>query len=453
MAESVSRANADAPELKLHAAGGRLPPGPRWPRFIVAVAYMTVGRRFMRVMNARFDGAFTLQLPLFGPTVTITDPGLAKELYQQPRDAVQGVDANLGMLLGPSSSFALQGEKHLRHRKILLPPFHGGRVRAYEQLIERETRNAIAGWPEDVEFAVLPTTMRITLDTILRAIFGAEDKEFDDLRSLMPRIVELGQRIIYLPWLRRDLGAWSPGHRFREMRAELDRIMASLIAKALADPDLAQRTDVLALLLQSRYGDGTPMSHADITDELFTMVVAGHETTATELAWAFERIRRHPDVLDRLVTEVDAGESALLRATVAEVLRTRPVIDGSGRKVVAPSITLGQWTIPQGYTVAVNLSLTNHNPHTYDDPESFSPDRFVGTAPSTYSWLPFGGGNRRCLGAMFAQMEMEVVLRTILDEFELIPTKARPERLKPKGVVTMPGRGGLISVRRRKSVS
>ena len=426
-----------------------LPPGPRWPKFAVTIAYLTCGRQLMRSLNTRFGSAFTMWLPVFGPTVTLTDPVLAKELFGQPSDAVRSVDANLGVILGPGSTFGLDGAKHRKHRKLLLPPFHGRRMRAYSDLIEEETREAISGWPEGREFAVLPSTMQIALNTILRAVFGAEGSELQALRSLMPRIVKLGQRLMYLPWLHHDWGSWSPLGRFLAMRAELDRIVGSLIDKALADPALDQRSDVLALLLQARYDDGTAMSRSDITDELFTLLVAGHETTATELAWAVERIRRHPSVLARLVEEIDSGGSEFLEATVREVLRTRPVIDGSARKVLAPSISIGPWIIPRGHTVAVNISLTHLNDEIYEEPDAFNPDRFLGVNPDLYSWVPFGGGNRRCLGAPFAEFEMVMVLRTILREFDLVPTTSRSEQWKSKGVVFGPARDGLAVVHRR----
>jgi cytochrome P450 len=346
--------------------------------------------------------------------------------------------------------FGLNGDEHRRHRKLLLPPFHGKRMRAYEELIERETLEQIAEWPEGREFPVLPSTMALTLNTILHAVFGPEGAESEALRALMPRVVKVGQRLAFLPSLRRDLGPWSPWGRFLSMRGELDSIIGALIDKSVADPALDQRTDVLALLVQARYDDGTAMSRSDITDELFTLVVAGHETTATALAWAIERLRRHPDILVRLVDEIDAGESALLQATVLEVLRTRPVIDGSARQVVAPSISLGPWVIPRGYNVAVSISLTHMSEEVYEDPASFKPDRFLGANPDLYSWIPFGGGNRRCPGAAFANMELEVVLRTMLREFEVVPTNARSERWQNKGVSVGPASGGRVVVFRRR---
>jgi cytochrome P450 len=432
------------------AVGVRLPPGPRWPQFALNTVYFTRGRWLMETLARQFGTAFSMRIPVFGPTVVISDPALAKELFQQPGDAVCGVEQNLGLILGPGSMFGLQGDEHRRHRRLLLPPFHGKRMRAYEGLIEQETLDEISSWPEGQEFPVWPSSMRVTLNTILRAVFGAEGAEFETLRTLMPRLVTVGTRMAILPWLRRDLGRWSPWRRFLAMRRELDDIIGSLIARAEADPALEQRQDVLSLMLQAQYEDGTAMSHSDIADELFTLMAAGHETTATTLAWAVERLRRHSNLLGRLVEEVDSGGSALLQATVFEVLRTRPVVNGSARKVVSRSISLGPWIIPCGYNVAVNMSLTHQNEAVYRNAGAFDPERFLGVNPDTYSWVPFGGGTRRCPGAAFANMEMMVVLRTILREFTLMPTDARGERWHSRGgVVFAPADGGRAVVRRR----
>lgn len=428
----------------------RLPPGPQWPQMVQDIVYLTRGRWLLQKMSDRYGTAFTMRLPVFGPTVLISDPVLIKMLYQQPSDATCGVEQNLGLALGPGSMFGLQGEEHRRHRKLLLPPFHGKRMRAYEELIEQAALEESVRWPEGTEFPVLPSMMRITLNTILRAVFGAEGAEFDALRTLMPRLVAAGSRLVLMPWLQHDLGRLSPWGRFLAMRRQFDDITGSLTARALADPALEKRDDILSLMLQARYEDGTAMSQSDIADELFTLVAAGHETTATELAWAVERVRRHPKLMERLVEEVDSGGSALLQATVHEVLRVRPVIDGSARIVEAPVISLGPWVIPRGYTVAVNVGLTNHNEAVYDRPLEFNPDRFIGVSPGTYSWLPFGGGTRRCPGAAFANMEMMVVLRTILREFRLAPTSARAERSRSRGgVVFAPAGGGRALVYRR----
>jgi len=428
-----------------------LPPAPRWPQFVVNVAYMTRGLRLMRGLYDRFGPAFSMHLPFFGPAVVISDPQLARELFRQPADSVRAAELNLGLVLGPGSSFGLHGEEHLRRRKLLLPQFHGDRMRAYESLIEAATLEAIRDWPVGQEFPVRESMMRITLDTILRGIFGAEGAAFDALRALMPAMIRLGSKLVMVPALHRDVGRWSPWGRFKAMRSELDDILARLIARARSDPALDRRTDILSLLLQAHYDDGTPMSDSDIRDELFALLVAGHETTATSLAWAVERLRRHPEVLVRLVADIDADDPALLQATIHEVLRARPIIDAVSREVTAESISLGPYVIPRGHIVVVNIGLAHQNEAVYPDAASFNPDRFVGDNPDFYSWLPFGGGTRRCPGAAFANMEMTVVLRTILREFTLVPTDAPDERRRSRGVVVAPGGGGRAVVHRRRS--
>jgi hypothetical protein len=226
---------------------------------------------------------------------------------------------------------------------------------------------------------VLPSTNRITLNVILRAVFGAQGAEFDALRKVMPPLVALGSQIVFLPWLHRDLGRCSPWGRFLALRREFDVIVGSLVDRVAADPNLEQRDDVLSLMLQSRYEDGTAMSRSDLADELFTLLAAGHETTATQLAWALERLRRHPGVLSRLVDDVDADGSDLLQATIHEVQRNRPVIDGAARQVIAPTMPLGQWVIPHGYTVQVDIPLTHQN--AYPDPHQVRPGPVHGIEP------------------------------------------------------------------------
>jgi cytochrome P450 family 138 len=426
-----------------------LPPGPRWPSPVQAAALLASRMKTMEAFEKRFGTAFTVKLPVFGPTVVISDPALAKQLFQTSSDVVAGVEPNLSIVLGPGSTFGLQGDLHRRRRKILVPALHGKRMRAYEGIVEEETLRETATWPQGQEFAVLPSTTRITLGVILRAVFGAEGAELDALREIVPRGLRLGAKVVLPRWLHVDLGRWSPWGRFLAMRREFDSIVGSLIARAAADPHLDQRADVLSLMLQARYDDGTAMSHSDITDELATLVGAGFETTTNSLAWAVERLRRHPRVLSRLVEEVDAGGSDLLQATVHEVLRSRPVIDGAVRQVIAPSLTLGEWVIPRGYTVQVNIALMHQNDAIFPDAGTFDPDRFLGVKPDTYSWVPFGGGSRRCLGAAFANMEMNVALRTMLREFRLVPTDAPGEISQPRGLAFIPRDGGRVVVYRR----
>ncbi len=305
-----------------------LPPGPSTPRFVQGAYALATPLRGMRRMRERYGDAFTVNVPIFGRAVVISRPDEIKQLFTTGAQTVDNLDANLGRVLGPGSLFALAGEEHREQRQLLVPPFHGRRLAAYERIVEEETERETASWPRGRPFPTLPSTMRITLNAILRAVFGAEGAEFDRLRDLLPRLVGLGSRLAVLPLPQR--GRWSPWGRFRAMRREYDAVIDRLIDTA-ERADLDARDDVLALMLQSRYDDGSRMTRADVADQLLTLLAAGHETTATTLAWAVERLRRHPEVLRALVEEVDAGGTALREATVLEVQRTRPVIDMVGR--------------------------------------------------------------------------------------------------------------------------
>ncbi len=427
----------------------RLPPGPRLPRPVQGAAFLASRRRTTRLMRRRYGRAFTLNVPLFGQAVFISDPALVKQLFMTSTDVVGNIEPNLGRVLGRGSFFNLDGDAHRRQRKLLVPPFHGKRMASYETIIEEEMLREAAGWPEGEPFETLAPMMRITLNAILRAVFGAEGAEFEALRALLPPMVTLGSRLALLPVRARALGRWSPWERFAAYRREFDSIVGTLIAKASADPALADRGDILSLMLQARYEDGAAMAQRDVADQLLTLLAAGHETTATTLAWAVERLRRHPALLARLVDEVDAGGSELRQATIIEVQRTRPVIDITGRTVKADSVRLGDWVIPKGYNILVGISLVHDDDEVFPDAASFSPDRFAGVKPDSYAWIPFGGGTRRCIGAAFANMEMDVVLRTLLRDFELSSTYEAPERWHSRGVAYAPALGGRAIVHRR----
>ncbi|MGH3168268.1 MAG: cytochrome P450, partial [Trebonia sp.] len=282
---------------------------------------------------------------------------------------------------------------------------------------------------------------------ILRAVFGASGDDLDRLREQLPRAVRLGSFLAAVPVPK---VGWGPWGRMRAMRREYDATISRLIAEAARDPGLDARDDVLALLVQSRYDDGSRLSDSEIGDQLLTLLSAGHETTATTLAWAVERLRRHPDVLRDLAAEADAGGKALREAVITEVQRTRPVIDLVGRSVTAESLQLGRWTLPRDTRVLVSIALLHQNATLFPDPFSFRPQRFTGTRPDLYQWIPFGGGTRRCLGASFANMEMHVVLRTMLRSFTLEPAAEPDERRRSRGVANAPAKGGVAVVRRRR---
>lgn len=430
----------------------RLPPGPRTPKLVQGLRFFSSRRSAVGELTRRYGPAVTINLPIFGRSVLISEPALVKDLFTTGSDLV-GRATNLGEVLGPGSTFSLDGDEHRERRKLLVPPFHGKRMQSYEAIVEEEVLREIANWPEGVEFETLPSMMRITLNAILRAVFGAEGAAFDELREQLPKAVVVGSRLAVLPkFFRRDFGPRSPGGAMRRYRRRYDEIVDSLIADARNDPAFEERADVLSLMLRARYDDGSAIPDRHIADELLTLLTAGHETTATTLAWLIERVRRHPQLLDRLTVEADAGESELQQATIWEVQRTRPVIDGTSR-LTLQRIRLGQWVIPENCVVIVSIAAAHANRDRFDHPSEFDPDRFIGSSPDNYSWIPFGGGIRRCIGAAFANMEMCVTLRTLLREFTFEPTDAPAEAYHSRGIANAPGDGGLAVVHRRSTVT
>jgi cytochrome P450 family 138 len=433
------------------AARESLPPGPRAPMAAQTLAMRTRQRPYLERARRRYGSMFTLRVVGLGDTVVVSDPALVKQVFRaDPTVLHAGTGSPLRALLGENSMLGIDEDQHMEQRKLLLPPFKGQRMKTYETMIAEIAAEEIDAWPRDTELSADRAMQRITLRAILRAVFGAEGEQLRTLEALIPRWTALGSRVSLSPELRRNLGPWSLWARFLDLRAQIDAVLDELIATAKADPQLEQRADVLALMVQARHEDGSPMSDAEIRDELVTMLIAGHETTSHTLAWAVERIRRHPDVLRRLVEEVDEGGKALREATIREVQRSRPVIAFAGRVVRKP-FALGGYQLPLGTRLLLAACLTHYDPNLFPHPERFEPDRFLDKLPDTYSWIPFGGGIRRCIGATFAHMEMDVVLRVLLERVELLPTTAAGERWAFRGVVWAPAGGGKAVVRERVS--
>lgn len=428
----------------------RIPPGPRLPKSLQQLM-ITVSRRLtLRALRRRYGPAFSLNL-IIGKAVVISDPALVRQLFGTSTDIVGRLEVNLGRVLGPGSLFGVEGEVHQQHRKLLAPPLHGQRMQSHEAMVEEETMREAVSWPQDRPVEMFAAMTRISLNVMLRAIFGTEGAEIDSLRVLVPRLTALGTRLFLLPVPRTDLGRLTPWGAFNRYRRQFDAAVNALIARALADPALARRRDILSIMLRARYDDGEPMSHREIADEVLTLLAAGHETTAGTLAWIIERLRRHPSVLARLAREADAGGAELRHATIREVQRIRPVVDMAGRRVLADSVRLGDWVIPRGYSIVVGISLIQSDDSLFPDACAFNPDRFVGVRPDRDTWVPFGGGYRRCIGAAFAEMEMDIVLRTLLREFELSTTSGPDERWRSRGITFVPAKGGRAVVRRRRS--
>ncbi len=426
-----------------------LPPGPRLPVAIQTFALKARQRPYLERARRRYGSMFTVKAISLGDTVVVSDPALIKQVFRaDPTVLHAGSQSPLRTMLGESSLLGIDEDEHMAQRKLLLPPFKGERMRSYESLIAEVAAEEIDGWPERVEFETARPMQRITLRAILRAVFGARGERLRALEELLPPWTDLGRQLVLAPWLWRDFGRFSPWRRFHDLRARIDAILRELIAEAKADPLLAERADVLALLAQARHEDGSPMADAEICDQLVTTLVAGHETTATTLSWAVERLRRHPKLVRRLTEEVDEGGKALREATIREVQRTRPVIAFAGRFVRKP-YELGGYRLPVGTRMALAACLTHYDPDLFPHPDRFDPDRFLDTAPDTYSWIPFGGGIRRCIGAAFAHMEMDVVLRVLLERVKLLPTEEPDEPWAFRGIVWAAGKGGRAAVVRR----
>lgn len=427
----------------------KLPPGPRTPKIVSLLLFTLARRRVVQRLTRRYGAAFTVTSPVFGSTVFVTDPNLAKQVFLANPEDLGNIQPNLSRLLGSGSVFALDGAEHRRRRNLLSPPFHGKSIRAYEQIIVEETLREIADWPIGKPFETLAPMNRITLNVILRAIFGAQGAELDQLRVNLPKWVTLGSRLVVLPMPIRNHGRFTPWGRLAKWREQYEATLDKLIEDVRADPNFENRTDVLTLLLSSTYDDGTSMTRQEIGDELLTFLAAGHETTASTMAWVFERLSRHPELLGELTAEADTEENSLRRATIREVQRARTVIDFAGRHVHAPTVQIGEWVIPRGYGVITAINQIHQNPAVFEDPDRLDPQRYLTGNPSAFEWLPYGGGSRRCPGSAFANLEMDVVLRTVLRHFTIEPTTAPGEKYHSRGVAFTPKRGGRITVRRR----
>jgi cytochrome P450 len=425
------------------------PPSVRLPKLVQGVGFAVFRRKAMRNWIKRHGRIFEINVPIFGQSVVVSDPSLVRSVCNASSEQLINVQPNLGNLFGPGSLFGLDASRHRDRRRLLAPAFHGQSLKNYEKIIEDETLRESANWPEDKEFRILEPMNRITLNVMLRIVLGADGAELEELREIVPPYMKLGSLMAFVQappaWTRRH----SPWGKLDEFRKAFDRIVLTLIDRADADPGLGERAGILALLLRRRRDDGTGMSRRDICDELLALICAGHESTSSALGWAFERLRRNPDVLAELVSEVDEGGSDFRRATILELLRSRTVVDVIGRRVAAPNFDLGEWRIPHDRTVLVRIADLHENPEIFPHPELFDPYRFRGTRAAAPAWLAFGGGARRCIGADFAITEMDIVLRTVLQNFRIQTDAAADEKSHFRGIAHTPKLGGRVVVNRR----
>jgi cytochrome P450 family 135 len=401
---------------------------------------------FLEACRRELGDAFSVRFLGFeSPMVMLSDPETIRDLYKERDHALPpGRTFALQPIMGPRSVLLLEGGEHLARRRLMLPPFHGQRMRAYESIVRDVVAAEVERWPEEEPFALHPRMQRVTLEVILRAVFGVTDparreRLAEHLGRLLMDTASPGLQFGVL--LSRRLGGPDPLQRLEEQRRTIDAMLDLEISERRSDP----RDDILSMLLAARFEDGAPMSDAEIRDQLITLLLAGHETTATGLAWTFDLLLRHPRALARLVDEIDTGSGdAYTRAVVAESLRLRPVVPLAGRRL-ASELTVGAHVLPPGTDVTPAIWLTHTRANTYPEPYAFRPERFLEGAPSTYAWIPFGGGVRRCLGAAFAEMEMRVALAEILRRRVLRPAPGtRAERVARRNVTFSPAGGTLV---------
>jgi cytochrome P450 family 135 len=428
-------------------------PGSRLPGLVQGFRYARDPIGFYSDLQRRYGNVFHVSFPYFKRIVYVADPEVVKRVFTADPAQFRAGEANATVLepaVGPSSVLTLDGAEHIRQRKVLLPPFHGERVKRYGETMRDAIERDLAEWPADRPFSLRPHMQRVTLEVILKAVFGIRGSERERRAArLITAFAHRADLVTQVPALRRDLGRLSPWVRFKRARAELDAFIYEEIADRRAAEDGAERDDVLSLLLAAEHDDGSPMSDRELRDELVTVLGAGHETTATALAWAFERLLRTPRAMTRLRESVDAGEDDYVDATIKEALRARPVIVDVARKLSAPA-EVGGYELPAGTFVLPAIAAMHYREDLFPEPFEFRPERFIDGKADTYAWIPFGGGVRRCVGAAFAQYEMRVVMKTILERTELRAPDPAPERVKLRNITLAPGKGTRVELVARR---
>ncbi len=430
------------PDAGTNRAAAGLPPGPRAPAGIQTARLVLSPIGFFEAGRRRYGDTFTARLLGARKAVFVSDPASLKRLFGADRVNTINRDRNflLSPVLGPRSILVLEDDEHLRRRRLMLPPFHGERMRAYERVIEEVTEREVSTWRAGRPFPLHPSMQAITLDVILRAVFGVTDgARAERLRADLLAILGATRSPLALGLTIPGLGRLGPYRRLRAALEDADRVLAEQISERRADPRLSEREDILSMLVAARFDDGSAMDDREVRDQLMTLLMAGHETTATALAWAFDLLLHAPAELERLRAEL-ARDGGYLKAVIEETLRLRPVVPFVGRELRAPA-ELGGFRLPPGTTVMAAIYLAHTRAETYPDPYAFRPERFLDGGPDTYAWIPFGGGTRRCLGAAFAELEMRIVLDRVLTSVELRAASSRPERAVRRNVTLSPRMG------------
>jgi cytochrome P450 len=419
----------------------QLPPGPRTPALVQLMAFWTRPAASLERLRRRYGTRITTQLPFQPPFVLLSDPDEIKELFTAAPEAIHpGEGARiLEPIVGRNSVILLDEREHLEQRKLLLPAFHGERMERLAGLMAELAEREVATWPRGEPCELHPRLQRLTLEIILRAVFGLEEgARLNHVRDLLTEVLAFSESpLSVMPALERYLGWFKPVRHFQKLIGEVDAAVYEVIDDRRTAAD-SSGDDVLSMLLEARHEDGSPMGPPELRDELMTALVAGHETTASQLAWAFECLARRPDVVQQM------DDDDYLTATIYEIQRLKPVLPNAEPRLVKQPVTIGGVRYPAGVALIASAFLVHRNPDLYPEPHEFRPERFLGVSPGTYTWIAFGGGRRRCLGASFAVQEMKIVLRTVVSRFGLEPASAQPEPTGRRSITFSPARGARI---------
>jgi cytochrome P450 len=429
-----------------------LPPGPKTPAAVNLVRFALHPLSTLLGWQRRYGDIFTVKFRVFGTGVYVVDPEAIRELFTGDQSDLLAGEANSFMapVLGRHSVLVLDGPEHMRQRKLLLAPFQGSRVAQWREVIREVAEKEVASWRPGTRIVLRERMRALTFEVICRAVFGVtEPVRVERLRRALGAVIDSSPLYMVFAPLRRDFGRCSPGRVWVGRLRAADELIMEEIACRRRDADLEDRSDVLSLLLRARDEDGQPMTDAELRDELITMLGAGHETTATELAFAFELLLRNPAVMARLRSELESNGDEYLDAIVKETLRLRPVIDGAERTLTKPRVIAG-WELPRGIRVYPAIVLTHMREDLYPRAREFRPERWLDGATESYAWLPFGGGIRRCVGAALAQAEIAEVLRVAAPAVELRPVRDRPDPIVLRGITLAPKYGVAVDVSRAR---
>jgi cytochrome P450 family 135 len=437
----MEAATTSAPRPASRLPERRLPPSPPLARPIQTAIWSRQARRLLYACQDRYGDMFRLRIAYEGTWVMLADPAAIKQVFTGDPKVFHAGEGNqiLAPILGKNSVLVLDEKPHMSQRKLLLPPFHGTRMQGYEQTMSEIAEREIADWPTGTPYQLRPRMQAMTLEIILQTVFGVRGGErMGELRAALRDFLDLTtDPKVLLPVLMIGPNRIRKFGPFRRRVDRVDELIYREIAERRAAGDVEQRDDVLSMLVAARHEDGSPMRDGEMRDELLTLLVAGHETTATSLSWAVERLSRNPEKLERLRAEVLEGREEYLTATIQETLRLRPVISIVLRKLTE-AVEIGGYELPAGVSVAPCVYLVHRNPEVYPEPQRFLPERFLDNPPGTYTWIPFGGGVRRCLGASFAQFEMAVVLKELVKRHQIRPANPKPERVFRRAITETP---------------